>query len=97
LGYPKTWSDRAKSLTLPRWFGWEAGLFLLAPQATSAVDEATEARLYRLVRDQLPRTTLFSVGHRATLRLFHDRQLFAQPDSDGPASIVEVMKTRMSV
>jgi len=58
-------------------------------EATSAVDEATEARLYGSVRDRLPRTTLFSVGHRATLRPFHDRQLFAQPDGDGPASIVE--------
>lgn len=53
-------------------------------------DEPTEARLYRLLRDRLPRTTLFSVGHRATLRPFHDRQLFVQPDGDGPASIVEV-------
>jgi putative ATP-binding cassette transporter len=64
--------------------------WLFLDEATSAVDEATEARLYRLVRDRLPRTTLFSVGHRATLRPFHDRQLVAQPDGDGPASIVEV-------
>ena len=63
--------------------------WLFLDEATSAVDEATEARLYRLVRDRLPRTTLFSVGHRATLRPFHHRQLFAQPDGDGPASIVE--------
>ena len=66
---------------------------LFLDEASSAVDEATEARLYRLVRDRLPRTTLFSVGHRATLRSFHDRQLFAQPDGDGPASIVEVTAT----
>jgi putative ATP-binding cassette transporter len=66
--------------------------WLFLDEATSAVDEATEARLYRLVRDRLPRTTLFSVGHRATLRPFHDRQLFAQPDGDGPASIVEVAR-----
>jgi vitamin B12/bleomycin/antimicrobial peptide transport system ATP-binding/permease protein len=64
--------------------------WLFLDEATSAVDEPTEARLYRLVRDRLPRTTLFSVGHRATLRPFHDRQLFAQPDGDGPASIVEM-------
>jgi vitamin B12/bleomycin/antimicrobial peptide transport system ATP-binding/permease protein len=63
--------------------------WLFLDEATSAVDEATEARLYRLVRDRLPRTTLFSVGHRATLRAFHDRQLFVQPDGAGPASIVE--------
>jgi putative ATP-binding cassette transporter len=64
--------------------------WLFLDEATSAVDEAAEARLYRLVRDRLPRTTLFSVGHRATLRPFHARQLFAQPDGDGPVSIVEV-------
>lgn len=64
-----------------------AQLFL--DEATSAVDEATEARLYRLLHDRLPRTTLFSVGHRATLRPFHRRQLFLQTDGDGPAFIVE--------
>lgn len=63
--------------------------WLFLDEATSAVDEETEARLYRLLRDRLPRTALFSVGHRATLRPFHDRQLFVQPDGAGPASIVE--------
>ena len=62
--------------------------WLFLDEATSAVDEPTETRLYHLVRDRLPRATL-SMGHRATLRPFHDRQLFAQPDGDGPASIVE--------
>jgi putative ATP-binding cassette transporter len=63
--------------------------WLFLDEATSAVDEATEARLYRLLRDRLPRTTVFSVGHRATLRPFHHRQLLVQPDGDGPASLVE--------
>jgi putative ATP-binding cassette transporter len=64
--------------------------WLFLDEATSALDEATEARLYRLVRDRLPETALFSVGHRSTLRPFHGRQLFAQPEGDGPASIVEM-------
>jgi vitamin B12/bleomycin/antimicrobial peptide transport system ATP-binding/permease protein len=64
--------------------------WLFLDEATSAVDEATERRLYRLVRDRLPATTLFSVGHRATLRPFHGRNLVVQPDGDGPASIIEV-------
>ena len=63
--------------------------WLFLDEATSAVDEATESRLYRLIRDRLPGTTLFSVGHRATLCAFHSRQLFVQPDGDGPASILE--------
>lgn len=64
--------------------------WLFLDEATSAIDEPTEARLYRLLRDRLPRTTLFSVGHRATIRPFHNRQLFVQPHGNGPASVVEL-------
>ena len=41
------------------------------------------------VRERLPGTTVFSVGHRATLRPFHERQLQVQPADGGPASIVD--------
>jgi putative ATP-binding cassette transporter len=64
--------------------------WLFLDEATSAVDEATEARLYRLVRERLVGTTVFSVGHRGTLRPFHARQLVVQPNGSGPAAIVEV-------
>jgi vitamin B12/bleomycin/antimicrobial peptide transport system ATP-binding/permease protein len=64
--------------------------WLFLDEATSAVDETTEARLYRLVRERLAGTTVFSVGHRATLRLFHSRQLLVRTNANGPASIVEV-------
>ena len=64
--------------------------WLFLDEATSAVDEATEARLYHLVRDRLPRTTLLSVGHRATLRPFHARHLLVRLNANGPASIIEV-------
>src|SRR6266404_3699714 len=63
--------------------------WLFLDEATAAVDEVTEARLYRLVRDRLPGTTLFSVGHRATLRPFHARRLVVERTGNGPASIVE--------
>jgi putative ATP-binding cassette transporter len=65
--------------------GW---LFL--DEATSAVDEASEARLYRLVRERLPATAVFSVGHRGTLGAFHARHLAVRPNGSGPASIVDV-------
>jgi putative ATP-binding cassette transporter len=42
-------------------------------EATSALDEAGESMLYRLVRDATWRPTVVSVGHRSTLRDFHDR------------------------
>ena len=64
--------------------------WLFLDEATSAVDEATEARLYQLVRERLVGTTVFSVGHRATLRPFHARQLVLQPDGGGSACIGEV-------
>jgi vitamin B12/bleomycin/antimicrobial peptide transport system ATP-binding/permease protein len=64
--------------------------WLFLDEATSAVDEATEARLYRLVRERLPGTTLFSVGHRATLRSFHSRQLLVRANENAPSSIVEL-------
>ena len=64
--------------------------WLFLDEATSAVDEATEARLYRLVRERLAGTTVFSVGHRATLRAFHSRQLLVRANGSGPSSIVEV-------
>jgi putative ATP-binding cassette transporter len=64
--------------------------WLFLDEATSAVDEATEARLYRLLRERLAGTTVFSVGHRATLRPFHSRQLLMRTNGNGAASIVEV-------
>jgi putative ATP-binding cassette transporter len=44
-------------------------------EATSALDEAGEAHLYRLLRAASWRPTIVSVGHRATLRAFHDSVL----------------------
>ncbi len=67
--------------------------WLFLDEATAAVDEVTEARLYRLVRDRLPGTTLFSVGHRATLRPFHARRLVVERTGNGPASIVDEATT----
>ena len=63
--------------------------WLFLDEATSAVDEPTEAHLYRLLRDRLPDAALISVGHRSTLRPFHARQILVQPDGTGPASISE--------
>src|SRR5882762_10309433 len=67
--------------------------WLFLDEATAAVDEATEARLYRLVRERLAGTTVFSVGHRATLRTFHSRQLLVRANGSGPSSIVEVTQS----
>jgi len=69
----------------PRW------LFL--DEATSALDEETEVRLYALLRERLPGTTLVSVGHRSTLGAFHARRLVVTPNGAGPATVEEAPVT----
>jgi vitamin B12/bleomycin/antimicrobial peptide transport system ATP-binding/permease protein len=64
--------------------------WLFLDEATSAVDELGEARLYTLLRDRLPNTTLLSVGHRSSLRSFHTRQLVLTPNGLEPATLAEV-------
>jgi putative ATP-binding cassette transporter len=64
--------------------------WLFLDEATSAVDESGEVRLYTLLRDRLPGTTLLSVGHRSSLRPFHARQLVLTPNGADPATLVEV-------
>jgi putative ATP-binding cassette transporter len=54
-------------LAAPQW------LFL--DEATSALDEADEAALYQLLVEQLPHTSLISIGHRTSLKRFHTRQV----------------------
>jgi putative ATP-binding cassette transporter len=71
--------------------------WLFLDEATSAVDEAGEERLYSLLRERLPGTTLLSVGHRSTLRPFHARRLVVTPSEAGngvgPARLVEAIQT----
>jgi len=63
--------------------------WLFLDEATSAVDEESEGRLYTLLRDRLPGVTLVSVGHRSTLRAFHRRTLVVTPSNGGPATVAE--------
>ncbi len=58
---------------------------LFLDEATSALDERSEAQLYGLLRAASRRPTIVSVGHRGTLRSFHDQVLeitsfIASPD-----------------
>jgi len=48
---------------------------LFMDEASSALDNDTEAHLYRLVIERLPACTVISVAHRDTLLVFHDRRL----------------------
>jgi putative ATP-binding cassette transporter len=48
-------------------------------EATSALDENSEAELYQLLRTAQWHPTIVSVGHRSTLRRFHDQVLDLAP------------------
>jgi len=49
--------------------------WLFLDEATAALDEKSEAKLYTLLKESLPNTTLVSIGHRSTLLALHDRHI----------------------
>jgi putative ATP-binding cassette transporter len=57
--------------------------YLFLDEATASLDEVAEARLYRLLKERLPATTIVSIGHRSTLAAFHDRRVALTRDGDG--------------
>jgi vitamin B12/bleomycin/antimicrobial peptide transport system ATP-binding/permease protein len=69
-----------------------ARVFLAEPavvvldEATSALDEAMETHLYRLLREAPWHPTIVSVGHRSTLRAFHDDVLDLTSSALAPAA-----------
>lgn len=50
--------------------------WLFLDEATSALDEATEQAMYSLLAEEMPQTTVISIGHRSTLNNFHKAGLF---------------------
>jgi putative ATP-binding cassette transporter len=57
--------------------------WLLVDEATAAMDEPTEAAIYKVLREELPGTTLISIGHRSTLIAFHERRIDMKAGVDG--------------
>ncbi len=56
--------------------------YLFLDEATASLDEPSEAALYALLRNRLPKVTIVSIGHRSTLFAFHDRRLTLISDGD---------------
>jgi putative ATP-binding cassette transporter len=48
--------------------------FLFLDEATSSLDEATEAYLYGLLKERLPQAAIVSIAHRPTVAAHHDRR-----------------------
>jgi vitamin B12/bleomycin/antimicrobial peptide transport system ATP-binding/permease protein len=64
--------------------------WLFLDEATGALDEASEAALYRLLIERLPGTAIVSIGHRASLAQFHQRFFELKPDETGRHHLREI-------
>ncbi len=61
--------------------------WLFMDEASSALDEATESDLYRMLQERLPRCTIVSIGHRANLIQFHRRRLVIRKQGPEPGNV----------
>nr|WP_274382722.1 ABC transporter ATP-binding protein/permease [Methylorubrum extorquens] len=57
--------------------------WLFLDESTAALDEETEAAIYRTLRATMPGTTIVSIGHRSTLHKHHDRRVEMKPTEGG--------------
>ena len=53
--------------------------WLFLDEATASLDGDTEAHLYALLRERLPRTTLVSIAHRPAVAAYHDTHWRLEP------------------
>lgn len=49
--------------------------WIFLDEATASLDPDAEAKLYGILRERLPNTTLVSIAHRPSVAAFHDRKL----------------------
>jgi len=56
---------------------------IVLDEATSALDPPSQEQLMRMISDQLPATTILSVGHRPELEAFHERKLMLERRAGG--------------
>jgi putative ATP-binding cassette transporter len=67
--------------------------WLFMDEATASLDEPAEAAIYRALKQRLPNTTMVSIGHRPTLRQWHDRLLELQRAPRETGRLVELSAT----
>ena len=56
-------------------------VWLFLDEASSALDEETEAKVYTLLMEEAQQTTLVSVGHRSTLNKYHESVLYLDKET----------------
>lgn len=55
--------------------------WLFLDEASSALDEATEGVMYRLIAGRLPDVTMVSIAHKPSVVAFHDRRAVLDPEA----------------
>ena len=57
--------------------------WIFMDEATSALDEAGQENIMYLLIEELPETSVVSIGHRPGLEAFHTRELVLEPGEEG--------------
>jgi len=57
--------------------------WIFMDEATSALDEAGQEMVMKLLIEELPETSIVSIGHRPGLEAFHTRELTLEPGEQG--------------
>jgi vitamin B12/bleomycin/antimicrobial peptide transport system ATP-binding/permease protein len=68
--------------------------WLFLDEATAALDEESEATLYKLLLKQLPKAAIVSIGHRSSLNAFHTRFFRLEPHPSGHHVLKETKPRR---
>ena len=63
--------------------------WLFLDEATASLDEAMETAVYEALKQHLPEATIVSIGHRPSLRKWHDRQVVLQRAQGEVGRLVE--------
>jgi putative ATP-binding cassette transporter len=64
--------------------------WLFLDEATASLDEAMETAVYDALKQRLPAATMVSIGHRPSLRKWHDRQVVLQRAPGEVGQLAEV-------
>ena len=70
--------------------------WIFMDEATSALDEAGQENVMKLLIEELPETSIVSIGHRPGLEVFHTRELTLVPGEEG-AKLQKAVERRSSL
>jgi putative ATP-binding cassette transporter len=63
-------------------------LWLFMDEATASLDDASETRLYALLRERLPDISIVSIGYHPNLAQFHEQRVRLERDESGLRHLV---------